>query len=102
MRQAFIGITPVALLCFDISSVESFENVERRWNHEADLYPGNVSKILVGCKKDLGAEAVRSVWVRDAYKMTAKINANVYFETSAVTKEGLEALFSHVAQISAR
>jgi small GTP-binding protein len=102
MRRAYPGNLPVVLLCFDISSVESFENIERRWNHEADLYPENVPKILVGCKKDLKAETARSVWTRDAYKMTAKINAKAYFETSAVTKEGLEALFSHVAQMPAR
>lgn len=102
MQRAYPGNPPVILLCFDISSVESFENVECRWNHEANLYPGNVSKILVGCKKDLRAGAARSVWTRDAYKMTAKINAKAYFETSAVTKEGLEALFSHAAQISTR
>ncbi|KAF3043780.1 hypothetical protein E8E12_010203 [Didymella heteroderae] len=102
MRRAYSGSPPVILLCFDISSVGSFENVERRWNHEADLYPRNVPKILVGCKKDLRTEAAGSVWRRDAYKMTAKINAKAYFETSAVTKEGLDALFSHVAQMPTR
>ncbi|KAJ4407072.1 hypothetical protein N0V91_004239 [Didymella pomorum] len=102
MRKACSGNLPVILLCFDIASVESFENVERTWNHEADLYPGNVPKLLVGCKKDLSDDAARSVWSRDAYKMTAKINAKAYFETSAVTKEGLEALFVHVAQTLTR
>ncbi|KAF3034835.1 hypothetical protein E8E11_004725 [Didymella keratinophila] len=100
MRKAPLDGLPVILLCFDVTSVESFENVERTWNHEADLYPGNVPKLLVGCKKDLRADAARSVWTRDAYKMTAKINAKAYFETSAVTREGLEALFGHVAQLT--
>lgn len=90
------------LLCFDVTSVESFENVERTWNHEADLYPGNVPKLLVDCKKDLRADTTRSVWTRDAYKMTAKINAKAYFERSAVTKEALEALFGHVARMTTR
>lgn len=102
MHRAYSGIIPMVVLCFDISSVESLENVERRWNHEPDLHPSNVPNVLVGCKKDPRVGAARSVWTRDAYKITVKINAKAYSETSAVTKEGVETLFIHAAQMPIR
>jgi hypothetical protein len=39
---------------------------------------------------------------KKAYKLTARINARAYFETSAVTMEGLDLLFNYVAQIAVR
>ncbi|KAF9693945.1 hypothetical protein EKO04_007800 [Ascochyta lentis] len=102
LRRASYGVVHAVLLCFDISSPESFENVEYKWNHEADLYLKNVPKILVGCKKDINRGGSRTVWTRDAYKLTARMSARAYFETSAVTMEGLDMLFNHVAQIAPR
>jgi hypothetical protein len=40
------------------------------------------------------------IW--QAYKLTAKIGARGYFETSAVTMEGLDTLFNHITRIGAR
>ncbi|KAF2999738.1 hypothetical protein E8E13_004417 [Curvularia kusanoi] len=102
LRRASYGMVDVVLLCFDISSPDSFENVEHKWNHEADLYLKKVPKILVGCKKDVNPTGTHTVWTRDAYRLTAKINARAYFETSAVTTEGLEELFNHLSQITRR
>ncbi|KZM21005.1 hypothetical protein ST47_g7816 [Ascochyta rabiei] len=102
LRHASYGVVHAVLLCFDISSPESFDNVEHKWNHEADLYLNKVPKILVGCKKDINRGGSRTVWTRDAYKLTARISARAYFETSAVTMEGLDMLFNHVAQIAPR
>jgi GTPase SAR1 family protein len=84
LRRASYGVVHAVLLCFDISSPESFENVEhkvrmhataapsrlppadtRQWNHEADLYLNKVPKILVGCKKDMNRGGSRTVWTRD-------------------------------------
>ncbi|KAJ4986813.1 alpha-ketoglutarate dehydrogenase complex subunit [Stagonosporopsis vannaccii] len=101
-RRASYGVVHAVLLCFDISSPGSFENVEHKWNYEADLYLNKVPKILVGCKKDINRGGSQTVWTRDAYKLTARINARAYFETSAVTMEGLDVLFEHVAQIAPR
>ncbi|KAJ8109531.1 hypothetical protein OPT61_g7392 [Boeremia exigua] len=117
-RRASYGVVHAVLLCFDISAPESFENVEHKvqssnayptretylsqWNHEADLYLKKVPKILVGCKQDINRGGSQTVWTRDAYKLTARIGARAYFETSAVTMEGLDVLFNHVAQIAPR
>ena len=42
----------------------------------------------------------QTLTVEQAYKLTIKLNARAYFETSAVTMEGLDALFDHVALIT--
>ncbi|KAF1361076.1 hypothetical protein EJ07DRAFT_40438, partial [Lizonia empirigonia] len=105
IRRASYVVVHAVLLCFDISSPDSFDNVEDKWNHEADLYLKNVPKLLVGCKRDINRGGSQTVWTRDvcdslspflAYRLTAKISARAYFETSAVTMEGLDVLFNKV------
>ena len=42
--------TDIFLMCFDISSRDSFENIVDKWIHELQHHMPHTPKLVVGCK----------------------------------------------------
>jgi len=95
--------TDVFLICFSVVSNASFENVKAKWVPEIQHHAPGVPMILVGTKSDLrndsetltqlqskGLKLVTSV---AANGMCQEIEAVKYLECSALTQEGLKAVF---------
>ncbi|KAJ3200497.1 GTP-binding protein Rho1 [Entophlyctis luteolus] len=98
------------LICFSIDSPDSFENVWETWHKEVNNFCKGVPVVLVGCKKDLrtdpesiatlarnGLSPIRS---HQGEAMARKIKAKRYFECSARTGEGVDALFNFAARVA--
>jgi small GTP-binding protein len=110
MRDAFYFDGDVVLICFSIDSLESLDNVSKKWAPEVRRFFGGGPIILVGCKKDLRCDAktkaidglsrnlLRSVDSKQAAKVCRKIGAKEYHECSAVTLEGVQEVFDAATQ----
>jgi len=97
--------TDVFLVCFSIISQASFENVKTKWHPEITHHAPNVPIILVGTKADLrndhnmintlAAKGQSLISVQQATEMASHkyIGAVKYMECSALTQEGLKAVF---------
>jgi len=95
--------TDVFLICFSIISPHSFENVKSKWWPEIQHHAPGVPVILVGTKSDLrndsamaaqlAAKGLRMVTVEEAQQRAREIGAVTYMECSALTQEGLKAVF---------
>ncbi|KAL2860802.1 Rho family protein [Aspergillus lucknowensis] len=89
----------IVLICFSIDSPKSLDNAQRRWAPEVQRFCNDKPTILVGCKKDLrDQEPEKQVTSKQATKVCRKIKAQKYLECSAVTLEGVQAVFDAAAQ----
>lgn len=91
-RSAF-----AAVICFDLTSAESFGKL-KFWCDEVGRNEPDTLLYIVGAKSDLVENAFgkRAVDTADVEALVHELNS-VYFETSAVTGEGLEDLFNNIA-----
>ncbi|XP_076586419.1 rho-related GTP-binding protein RhoF-like [Chaetodon auriga] len=93
----------VVLICYDVMSPSSFENVFTKWFHEVQRHCNGVPIILVGCKADLrkdealmkkmsssGQNAVTYIQGEEARR---KLGAMLYLECSAKYRENVDDLF---------
>ncbi|CAK6449786.1 unnamed protein product [Pipistrellus nathusii] len=64
LRPLFYPDASVVLLCFDVTSPNSFENVATRWYPEVRHFCKEVPIVLVGCKTDLRKDRtlVNKLW----------------------------------------
>jgi len=102
--------TDVFLVCFSIISQHSFENVKSKWWPEVTHHAPNVPIILVGTKSDLrddeamnkqlAAKGLRMVTADEAEARRKEIGAVRYMECSALTQEGLKAVFDEAIRAS--
>uniref|UniRef100_A0A914HBN9 Ras-related protein Rab-35 n=1 Tax=Globodera rostochiensis TaxID=31243 RepID=A0A914HBN9_GLORO len=83
------------IVVFDVTSVESFNNV-KRWLHEIDTNCENVQKILVGNKVDEPGR--RAVPEAEARRFAESMRIN-YFETSAKENLNVEQMFQCITEI---
>uniref|UniRef100_A0A8C2LTZ2 Ras homolog family member D n=1 Tax=Cricetulus griseus TaxID=10029 RepID=A0A8C2LTZ2_CRIGR len=58
LRPLFYPDANVLLLCFDVTSPNSFDNVSNRWYPEVTHFCKGVPIIVVGCKTDLRKDKV--------------------------------------------
>ena len=88
------------IVVYDVTDLESFNNV-KQWLHEIDRYAAeNVNKLLVGNKSDLTAKRVVSTEQGKEFADSLGIE---FLETSAKTSENVEQAFLTMAsQIKAR
>jgi len=95
--------TDVFLICFSIISPHSFENVKSKWWPEIQHHAPGVPVVLVGTKTDLrndsamaaqlAAKGLRMVSIEEGQQRANEIGAVKYMECSALTQEGLKAVF---------
>jgi len=84
-----------ALLVFDLTRYNTFENIERIWlNDFKNFVKKEGVYILIGNKVDLTEERVVSK--EDSLTLAEKINAIEFIETSAKNGENVEAAFLHL------
>ena len=88
------------IVVFDVTDLESFNNV-KQWLHEIDRYASeNVNKLLVGNKCDLTSK--RAVTTEQAKEFADSLGIE-YLETSAKNATNVERAFTTMAaQIKAR
>lgn len=81
------------LIVFDLTDLESFENIQQ-WLHEINRYAyNNVCKILVGNKSDLTHKRM----VNGGSEYAESLNIP-YIETSAKTSDNIDELFYKIAK----
>lgn len=88
------------IVVYDVTDMESFNNV-KQWLHEIDRYAAeNVNKLLVGNKSDLTAKRVVTTEQGKEFADSLGIE---FLETSAKTSQNVEQAFLTMAsQIKAR
>ena len=101
--------TDVFLVCFSLVSPASFKNIKVKWHPEVIHHCPDVPIVLVGTKLDLRddenviaqlKEKNQEPIAENAGKQLAKdIKAAKYFECSALTKKGLNDVFSETIRI---
>jgi Ras-related protein Rab-1A len=82
------------IVVYDVTDIESFNNV-KQWLHEIDRYAcENVNKLLVGNKSDLAAK--RQVTTEQAKEFADSLGIE-FLETSAKTATNVEQAFTTMA-----
>ena len=95
--------TDIFLLCFSIISPASFENVKAKWYPEVNHHCPNVPCLVVGTKLDLredkatierlAEKKLAPITHQQGMQLAKEINAAKYLECSALTQNGLKAVF---------
>jgi len=95
--------TDVFLICFSIISPASFDNIKSKWWPEIQHHAPGVPIILVGTKADLrhdqntqntlASKGLQMIPPESANGRAKEIGAQKYLECSALTQEGLKAVF---------
>lgn len=87
--------TPMGIIvCYDITTKETFENVEYWVSEYRQHSSGNVVSCLAGNKIDLAEK--RQVQREAGEELAQRLNMNYFYETSAYTGEHLEEMFLKV------
>jgi small GTP-binding protein len=91
----YLRSAQVAVLVFDVTNIESFRSIEK-WGDLIREHSGVLTPIvLVGNKMDL--EEQRTVSSEAGARIYASVGAIDYLETSALTGENIDALFTVIA-----
>ncbi|XP_062521733.1 ras-related C3 botulinum toxin substrate 1-like [Corticium candelabrum] len=103
IRPLSYPMTDVFLMCFSIAEPSSLENIYTKWYPELVHHAGEVPRILVATKLDLRGSPQVEVSLKrrnehiltdqEGRAMSKKIGAVKYMECSAMTREGLKAVF---------
>lgn len=80
------------IICFDITDIESFRNVEKWLEEMMRFCPENIPVFLVGTKADLKSRRMIS---REMKAECAENMTLTYIETSSKTGENIEHCFSY-------
>ena len=96
VRSMYYRDATVALVVFDVTNRDTFDNVSK-WVREARDVEPSLAIILVGNKVDLTLE--RDVSEKEAEALVARLNLAGYVETSARTGQGINELFKKVVDI---
>jgi len=102
--------TNVFLVCFSVISRSSFDHVASKWKPELAHHVPLAPIVLVGCKADLradaniirrfGADGMQMITPVEAEEMRRRIGAVAYMECSALTQQGLKAVFDKAMRIA--
>jgi Ras-related protein Rab-5C len=95
MAPMYFRDADAAIVVFDITSTQSFQELQGWLKALAEQGPGSLVVALVGNKCDLGAS--RTVARDVARGFVADNGIPIYIESSALTGENIDALFQEVA-----
>eukprot|EP00298_Acanthocystis_sp_HF-20_P008189 c17530_g1_i1.p1 GENE.c17530_g1_i1~~c17530_g1_i1.p1 ORF type:complete len:198 (+),score=73.93 c17530_g1_i1:127-720(+) len=87
--------TDVFIICFSISSRDSFLNVQKKWIPELINYDPCAKIVLIGTKSDLSSK-LRTVRREEAEILVKKFGLFGYTECSSKTSEGVQDAFNIV------
>ncbi|KAM4850020.1 rho-related GTP-binding protein RhoD [Urocitellus parryii] len=110
LRPLFYPDASVLLLCFDVTSPNSFDNVFNRWYPEVTHFCKGVPIIVVGCKTDLRKDKAlvnklrktgsEPVTYQRGLEMARSVGAVVYLECSARLDENVHEVFQEAAEVA--
>ncbi|XP_008821093.1 rho-related GTP-binding protein RhoD [Nannospalax galili] len=110
LRPLFYPDAGVLLLCFDVTSPNSFDNVCNRWYPEVTHFCKRVPIIVVGCKTDLRKDKVlvnklrrnglEPVTYHMGQDMARSVGAVAYLECSARLQDNVQAVFQEAAKVA--
>lgn len=104
--------TDVFLICFSVISPVSFKNVKAKWHLEIKHHAPDAPYILVGTKQDLrgdeetiaklAANGQKPVSAEEAQALARELEppAGKYLECSALTQNGLKAVFDDAIRLA--
>lgn len=93
---SYIRDSNVAVVVYDISNRESFENVDTWINYVKQERGGDVIIVLVGNKNDLDND--RKVTLQDGEDAAQRLNCNLFMETSSKNGFGVKPLFKRIGK----
>ena len=96
ITRAYYKNSVCALVVYDRTKIESFENVQSWIQDCRNQTPKTIIMVLVGNKNDL--ENIRDVSYDEGEEF-AKNNDMIFFETSAKTGKNVSAIFEKTSQI---
>jgi small GTP-binding protein len=110
LRPLFYPDASVLLLCFDVTSPNSFDNVSNRWYPEVTHFCKGVPIIVVGCKTDLRKDrtlvnqlrktGLEPVTYHRGQEMARSVGAVAYLECSARLHDNVHAVFQKAAKVA--
>ena len=92
---SYIKDSAVAIVCFDITNMDSFNSVEKWIEDARALREDDVMLILAGNKADLVDH--RQVSTEKAQQLADKLNL-MFFETSAKSGSNIKTMFNEMAK----
>ncbi|MFW9818631.1 MAG: Rab family GTPase [Candidatus Thorarchaeota archaeon] len=98
LRKEFYIGTNGALVIFDLTRYNTFEEIEEWISEMFDTLQTNIPFVLIGNKSDLIKDIGRS-FENDYAKDYAEKHGNKYIETSAKTGENIEEAFKELANL---
>ena len=90
ITRSYYKNTSCALVVFDVTDMKSFTDANEWLNEWREMCSRNVQVILIGNKTDLKKKRIIS---KEQGKQYAEDNDIDYFETSALTGEGVKEVF---------
>ncbi|XP_065739174.1 rho-related GTP-binding protein RhoD isoform X1 [Phocoena phocoena] len=110
LRPLFYPDASVLLLCFDVTSPHSFDNISNRWYPEVNHFCKEVPIIVVGCKTDLRKDnllvkklrknRLEPVTYHRGQEMARAVGAMAYLECSALLQENVHTIFQEAAKVA--
>ncbi len=101
--------TDVYLACFSIISPASFQNIKNKWIPELKHHSPTANIILVGLKSDcredpqvikmMKQRGIAMSSIEQGRNLAKEVGAVDYVECSAVTQEGLKAVFDRAIEV---
>lgn len=95
--------TDVFLLCFAVTSPESYQNISKKWYPEIQSHLPTAPWVLVGTKTDLrnneqtlsllSQQGRKPISTEQGKELASTLRAYKYVECSALTQDGLKAVF---------
>ena len=110
LRRRSYPQTDVFLICFDVTSPASFENVREKWFPELSRHCPGVPCLIVGTqidlrddpevKEKLQRQRQKPFTREDGEELAWELGAFKYVECSAKTQTGLEDVFDEVCSLA--
>jgi small GTP-binding protein len=99
-KLAYDGCDAV-LLCFDVSSKTSYQNIETQWIPEISSARPGVPVFIAACKQDIAEEQTedeKEEFKTEIGELVEKTGAVGYLECSASTNENVELIFHRLLE----
>ncbi|ELT89665.1 hypothetical protein CAPTEDRAFT_145181 [Capitella teleta] len=101
LRPLSYPLTDVFLLCYSVDNRDSLENIANKYKAEVDHHCPGTPQILVACKRgELGKKDQSRFVSENEGRRMAKSLGIQFFETSALTQQGVAIAFDHAVAMS--